>query len=712
MRRAIIVSLLCGCAGTAPNDTAARIADAARAGGALDKLVELCDDVGPRLSGSAGLDRAIEWAQRAMKADGHENVRAEKVMVPKWVRGRESLEMLEPRAHEMRMLGLGGSVATPPEGITAEVVVARTREELGDATGKIVVWNHAMPSYDPVKGARYGETVAYRVNGATWAAEKGAVAALVRSITARSMVLPHTGGMRYGAGPKIPTAAITIEDADMLARFAARGKKVVLRLKMEARDEGEAPSANVVGELVGSAKPDEIVVISGHLDSWDATPGAHDDGAGCVIAMEALTVLRKLGLRPQRTIRVVLWTNEENGMAGVRTYLRDHAMELHKHVAAIESDNGGYRPLGFHLDVTDEFRLKLATAQLKVAIAPLGLDVKPGGSAPDVGHFKPWGVPCMGLWVDGSIYFDYHHTAADTIDKVKPDELNAGVAATALAAWALADSPMRFGRPALVAGQAEKVATGFKFTEGPAADRDGNVYFTDIPNERIVTFDAKTGKTEVVREKSGAANGLAFDRDRRLWACEGGARRLSRDGETAADAFDGRKLNSPNDLELDAKGGCYFTDPRYGKRDDLEQPVEGVYYLSPDGKLARVIDSLRRPNGVTLSPDGKTLYVADEPERKIVAFDVKADGAVEKPRDFAKFPWERGGGADGMTVDEFGNLYAAARGGIWIFDRGGGSLGLIAVPENPTNCAFAGSTLYVTAQTSLYRVAMNVKGAR
>jgi carboxypeptidase Q len=415
---------------------------------AYEKLIELCDDVGHRLSGSKGLERAVEWGVATMKADGHENVRAEPVKVPKWVRGKESLTLIEPREYEMSMLGLGGSVGTPAEGITAEVITVKDKAELdtlGDrAQGKIVLFNYAMPPYDPQKGSRYGETVTYRRNGAKWAAEKGAVAALVRSVTAKSLRTPHTGAMAYDdARVKIPTAAVTIEDAELLARFCARGKKPVVRLKMEANYEGEAESHNVIGELVGREKPEEIVIISGHLDSWDVGLGAHDDAAGCVIAMEALTTLRRLNQRPRRTIRVVLWTNEENGLGGARSYVTDHAAELKNHIAAIESDSGGFRPLGFTVEVADESRLQRVINRLKRGLHPhekLGCsDVKPGGSGADVGQLKKFGVVCLGLEVEGSVYFDTHHTPADTPDKVDPRELARCVAAMALAAYHIAE---------------------------------------------------------------------------------------------------------------------------------------------------------------------------------------------------------------------------------------------------------------------------------
>jgi carboxypeptidase Q len=414
--------------------------------GAWKKLVELCDDVGHRLSGSPGMERAVEWAVAAMRKDGHENVRAEPVKVPKWVRGKESLTLVEPREMPMVMLGLGGSVGTPPGGITAEVVVVKDQKELdaiGEAVkGKIVLFNFAMPPFDPEKGARYGETVTYRSNGARWASKYGAVAALVRSVTARSLRTPHTGVMNYGdAAVKIPTAAVTIEDAEMLARFQARGKKAVVRLAMEASMEGLADSHNVVGEIVGSEKPEEIVVISGHLDSWDVGSGAHDDATGCVAAMEALTVLRRLGLKPRRTIRVVLWTNEENGLRGAQAYAQAHAAELPKHVLALEADSGGFAPRGFSVETEPEDPAVVAHyTQIAALLAPLGATrVIAGGSGADVSPLIPKGVTGLGLMVDGRHYFDYHHTDADTLDKVDPQQLADGVAAVAVLAYVAAD---------------------------------------------------------------------------------------------------------------------------------------------------------------------------------------------------------------------------------------------------------------------------------
>ena len=417
------------------------------------KLQELCDDIGNRLSGSESLEQAIDWAVASMEADGHQNVRKEKVMVRKWVRGTEYCKLVEPAEVDFPMLGLGGSVGTPKGGITAEVIVVSDKEQLdslddSDIEGKIVVFNKVMPPFSKTEGSGYGDTVQYRSNGAKWAAERGGVAALVRSVTAYSLESPHTGAMRYGdAETKVPTAAITVEAAERLARLQARGISPKVNLYMEARDEGEVPSANVLAEIVGSEKPEEIVVIGGHIDSWDVGQGAHDDGTGCVVAMEALTIIRKLGLKPRRTIRVVLWTNEENGVAGAGHYAAHHQRE--KHVAGIESDSGGFAPEGLSIDMEDKKKEEIAVKQLTEILKLLepvrATKVTTGFSGVDVGLLKPLGTPCMGLSVDGRRYFNTHHTHADTIDKVDPDELTDCTVVFAVMAYVLADMPGQLG---------------------------------------------------------------------------------------------------------------------------------------------------------------------------------------------------------------------------------------------------------------------------
>ncbi|MEQ1905473.1 MAG: M20/M25/M40 family metallo-hydrolase [Pirellulaceae bacterium] len=436
-------------------DVAKKIIEAgSKQNDAYKKLIELCDDIGHRISGSESLNQAVEWAKVTMKKDGQENVRSETVMVGKWVRGNESCKLLHPKAKSMAMLGLGGSVATPPEGITAEVVVVSNKEEFDklDAAkvkGKIVLFNGAMPPYSETEGSGYGTAVQYRASGAKWASEKGALAALVRSATAYSLNSPHTGALRYGtAEVRIPAAAITIEDAEMLARFQARGITPKVKLMMEAKDVGEVPSANVLAEIVGREKPEEIVVIGGHLDSWDVGQGAQDDGAGCVAAMEALNILRKLNLRPRRTIRVVLWTDEERGGAGANHYAATHQNEIH--VAGIESDSGGFTPKGLSLEMQDREAESRALERLKKMmplLAPLGrMNAETGGSGADVGKLKPLGTACMGLEVDGRLYFNTHHTHADTVDKVDPKQLGDCAIMLAVSSYLLADMPEKIGK--------------------------------------------------------------------------------------------------------------------------------------------------------------------------------------------------------------------------------------------------------------------------
>lgn len=437
-------------------ETARKIHQAVMRGNdSFKKLEELCDGIGHRLSGSEALDKALKWAADWMKKDGHENVRLEPVTVPKWVRGNESLTLLEPRRDTLFMIGLGNSVGTPAEGITASVVAVKDEKELealGDKVkGKIVLFDNPMPPYDPIQGSHYGETVRFRSRGAQLAAKQGAVACLVRSVTARSLRSPHTGATNYGDAPlKIPAAAISTEDAAMISRLQARGVPVVVQLKMEAKFEEPAQSANVVGELRGSELPDEIVVIGGHIDSWDAGTGAHDDGGGCVQAMEAITALRKLGLKPRRTIRVVLWTNEENGLAGGKQYAKDHEAELSKHVVAIESDGGSFKPTDYSVDCSDEGKRAIAVEQMTDVASLFAETIGPiriekGGSGADIGPMKPAGFVLMGHGVEGATYFDYHHTHADTLDKIVPEELSQNVAVMATVAFIIADMPDRLG---------------------------------------------------------------------------------------------------------------------------------------------------------------------------------------------------------------------------------------------------------------------------
>ncbi len=430
---------------------AARIMDAAlHDDGAMRKLSELAGHIGHRLSGSPELDLAIAWAQKTLAADGHENVHVEKVMVPHWVRGDEHGEIVAPSRSPLHLLALGGSSSTPPGGLTAPVVVVTDYtqlEALGEAgvRGKIVFYNRVMPA-DGSPGARYEETVEYRGHGPARAANLGAVAALGRAVTAHDLGGPPTGETDFLPEDRpIPAAAITLADADLLAHLAATGP-VSVHLVLGAHLLPDAPSANVIAELRGREHPDEIVLIGAHLDSWDVGQGAEDDGGGCAMVMEALTVLRRLGLRPRRTIRVVLFTNEENGLAGAKAYVAAHAAELSRHVAAIESDSGPFRPVGWNVEVGDAVRPAVLARLTGIAalLGPIGATgVKADEAGADVEEMLDAKVPLLELDVDGSTYFDVHHTAADTLDRIDPKMLARDVAAVAVMAYMLADAPVR-----------------------------------------------------------------------------------------------------------------------------------------------------------------------------------------------------------------------------------------------------------------------------
>ncbi len=423
-------------------------------GQAHERLRHLCDVIGPRLSGSQGLANAVAWTSGTMRDDGVDRVELMPVMVPAWVRGNEDATMVVPRRVPLKMLGLGNSIGTPSGGIEADVVVVRDFDELkalGDAVaGKIVLYDHPMPTYDPVAGSGYGQTVRYRTSGASNAAAQGAVAVLVRSVTATSLQTPHTGMLRYDtAKPRIPAAAVSTEDAEMLHRLLDAGQTVRVRLNMEAHFEDDAPSANVIGDIIGSELPDEIVLISGHLDSWDVGHGAHDDGANCMAVMDALRLLKSMGLRPRRTIRAVLWTNEENGLRGSREYINAKGKEIPMYAAAIEADSGAYRPLGYtRAAAKDERgeRINARLADLMTLFDTIGAGrLRDGGGGADIGAMAAFGVPMLGLDVEGSRYFDIHHTHADTFDKVDRDDLLHVEAVLAATAFVLADMPDRLG---------------------------------------------------------------------------------------------------------------------------------------------------------------------------------------------------------------------------------------------------------------------------
>lgn len=404
---------------------------------AWDRLAELTDTYGQRISGSENLNRAIAWAQEAMKKDGLENVHTEKVMVPRWVRGAESLEMTNPPLHNVPLLGLGGSIATPPAGIEADVIVVSTGDELtkraAEAKGKIVLFN--------VPFTNYGQTVAYRSGGASMAAKVGAVAAIVRAVGPMGLRTPHTGGMNYADGiDKIPTAAIPAEDANRIQRLVNRGIKVRLRLKMEAHFDPDVESFNVIGEIRGSEKPDEIVLVGGHFDSWDPGMGASDDGVGCVVTWEAARLMKKLNISPKRTVRVVLFTNEENGTRGGNGYRDAHMAEAAKHILSVESDDGVFAParMGF----TGSEAARKTMSEIFTLLAPLGMQLTGGGGGADIGPISAAGkVPMLAYDGDATKYFTIHHTPADTIDRIEPQEVSKAAASLAAVIYVVADMP-------------------------------------------------------------------------------------------------------------------------------------------------------------------------------------------------------------------------------------------------------------------------------
>jgi carboxypeptidase Q len=426
---------------------------------AYRQLAHLSNNIGPRLSGSAQAQTAVEYVAAELRKLGLE-VQLEKVMVPHWVRGEETGALTEYPAmapgttQKIVLTALGGSVATPADGLTAEVVVVNNFDELtalgrARVAGKIVLFNAKFDQLladNGFAGPAYGQSVIYRAIGASAAARLGAVAALNRSAGGADYRLPHTGALRYADdAPKIPAAAVTSEDAETIAHLAGEGK-VRMRLVLTPQTLPDAVSYNVIADLKGSEHPEQIVIASGHLDSWDLGRGAIDDGAGVVIAMQTAQLLKQLHLRPKRTIRVIAWMNEENGTRGALAYAEDHKADFAHHFAAIESDLGAGHPLGFYAQGKPElltFLQPLVTilqsqgAGVTRMVEETGSDVAPLGEA---------GVPTFAPIQDARTYFNYHHTAADTLDKVNPRELQENCALVAALAYTLASMPQTLPR--------------------------------------------------------------------------------------------------------------------------------------------------------------------------------------------------------------------------------------------------------------------------
>ena len=425
--------------------TAEELRERAFAGSRAAEWVRgLTDEVGPRLSGSPGDAASVAWALAKLKTLGFVNVHTEKVMVPAWQRGVETGQVVSPHKQTLVLTALGGSPPTPEGGLEAEVIEAESIEALeakGEAAvkGRIVFFNKRMERGSETHG--YGYAVDVRTKGPSRAARLGAVGVLIRSIGTDHNRLPHTGNVDYTAdAPRIPAAALSIPDAETLERLVRQGKPVRVKFTLTCGDRPEAESANVIGEIRGSSKPDEIVLLGAHRDSWDLGTGALDDGAGCGIVIEAARLIGLLAKHPPRTIRVCLYANEENGIAGGKAYFRAHEAELAKHAAALESDSGTDRPIGFSWTAgpsAEPFVREVATL-----LQALGADaLSPGGGGADVGTLRVAGVPMFGFRQDSSRYFDYHHTANDTFDKIDPEGLDRNVAAVAVFAYCAASTP-------------------------------------------------------------------------------------------------------------------------------------------------------------------------------------------------------------------------------------------------------------------------------
>ncbi len=415
---------------------------------AYRQVAHLTENIGPRPSGSLQAKAAVDYVAGELRQLGLD-VRLEEVKVPHWVRGAETAELIEypgqaaGTTQKVVLTALGGSTSTSADGITTDVVVVNNFDELkalghDKVAGKIVLFNELFDKQKAAGGMAfmaYGEAVRYRGAGPKAAAELGAVAALVRSVGSADFRLPHTG---FSSPAGIPAGAVTAEDADLIAHLFTQGK-VRMHLTLTPQKQPDATSYNVIADLKGSEHPEQVVVVSGHLDSWDLGTGAIDDAAGVVVAMEAAEILQKLHLRPKRTLRVIAWMDEESGGAGSQAYTKDHSAEFPHHVAAIESDSGAAHPLGFNVKMTPH-AAELLRPVLGILQSFGGNAVQPSSYPPgaDIAAMSEAGVPALGILQDGRTYFNYHHSAADTLDKIVPVELRENAAAMAVMGYALA----------------------------------------------------------------------------------------------------------------------------------------------------------------------------------------------------------------------------------------------------------------------------------
>jgi len=429
--------------------TAAQLRDQAAAGnGAWDLVESLTTEVGPRLAGSPGDKAAVKWAQAKFNELGFDKVWTEEVAFPYWIRGTEEASVISPFPQGLTICALGGSVGTPEAGIEAPIVevpnyAALAQMDRAKVEGRIVYISNRMERHRTGKG--YGQAVIARGKGPSAAAELGAVALLIRSIGTDTHRFPHTGGTNYTKDiARIPAAALSNPDADLLSNMVRRGKEIRVRLKLTCRNAGMTTSHNVIGEYTGRENPEQVILLGAHLDSWDLGTGAIDDGAGCAIVTEAARLISLLPERPRRTLRVVLYANEEGGLFGGRAYAAAHRNDLNNHMIAGESDLGADRIWKFSTNVAEPaLPLMKSMAEL---MAPLGIEMgnNKAGGGPDIGPMHRLGMPVITFSQDATRYFDLHHTADDTLDKIDPEALAQNVAAYVVFAYLSAEAKIKF----------------------------------------------------------------------------------------------------------------------------------------------------------------------------------------------------------------------------------------------------------------------------
>ena len=419
---------------------------------AYRQVAHLANNIGPRLSGSAQAAKAVEYVAGELKALGCD-VQLEKTIVPHWVRGEETAALVQfpgqasGTNQKIVLCALGGSVATPPQGIEAGVIVAKNFDELKsmpreNVAGKIVLFNYPFDKQIATQsrgGDAYSEAVVYRSDGPSVAARQGALGCLIRSVGGADYRLPHTGLTNYADdAPRIPAGAVTAEDADLIASLVRQGP-VKMKLILTPQTLPDVESANVIGDIKGSDSPEQVVIVSGHLDSWDLGTGAIDDGAGVAVSMETANLIQKLHLKPKRTIRVIAWMNEENGEAGSKQYAKDYQKEIANHFAAMETDNGAGHPIGVNIKANPEVKKMFAPVASILQESGAGILDLVEHCGADIEPLEKAGVPAFSPIQDSRFYFNYHHTAADTLDKIVPKELAENSAVVAVMAYALAN---------------------------------------------------------------------------------------------------------------------------------------------------------------------------------------------------------------------------------------------------------------------------------